>query len=135
MVLDTVPDLHAVPPVLPAIYTPPTSRPPPEGGFDLIVHVGVAGPGGLLAERLAHKTGYQLPDYEKQSPPLIGKGNLRGFGGPLYGDEFAEELHTSIDVDTLVGGLTTGPVPLVRSFNTCQVLRPTIMLIAAGAVE
>ncbi|KAJ7094406.1 hypothetical protein C8R44DRAFT_385579 [Mycena epipterygia] len=112
-VLETLPDLHAQPPVLPPLYTPPTSRPPPEEGFDLIVHVGVAGPGPLRAERLAHKTGYQLPDHERQSPPIIiGKPNLRGFGSPNYGDEFADELFTSIDVDALVNDLTSGPDPL-----------------------
>ncbi|KAJ6560255.1 hypothetical protein B0H19DRAFT_1146956 [Mycena capillaripes] len=112
-VLNTLPDLHAQPPVLPPLYTPPSSRAPPEDGFDLIVHVGVAGPGPLRAERLAHKTGYGLPDYEHQSPPIIiGGGNLRGFGSPRYGDEFADELFTSIDVDGLVGDLTTGPDPL-----------------------
>ncbi|KAJ7688670.1 hypothetical protein B0H17DRAFT_1067804 [Mycena rosella] len=112
-VLSTLPGLHAQPPVLPEKYTPPTSRAPPEEGFQLIVHVGVAGPGPLRAERLAHKTGYQLPDYERQSPPLIiGKGTLRGFGSPHYGDEFADELFTSIDVDALVDDLTSGPDPL-----------------------
>ncbi|KAJ6460743.1 hypothetical protein C8R47DRAFT_119085 [Mycena vitilis] len=112
-VLNTVPDLHAQPPVLPPLYTPPTTRAPPEDGFDLIVHVGVAGPGPLRAERLAHKTGYQLPDYERQSPPIIiGSGNVRGFGSPRYGDEFADELFTAIDVDTLVRDLTSGPNPL-----------------------
>ncbi|KAJ6536699.1 hypothetical protein DFH09DRAFT_931143 [Mycena vulgaris] len=112
-VLDTLPGLHAQPPVLPELYTPPTSRPPPEDGFQLIVHVGVAGPGTLRAERLAHKTGYQLPDYERQSPPIvIGKGTLRGFGSPNYGDEFADELFTAIDVDALVDELTSGPDPL-----------------------
>ncbi|KAJ7682087.1 peptidase C15 pyroglutamyl peptidase I-like protein [Mycena polygramma] len=112
-VLNTVPDLHAQPPVLPPLYTPPTTRAPPEDGFDLIVHVGVAGPGPLRAERLAHKTGYQLPDYERQSPPItIGGGNVRGFGSPHYGDEFADELFTPIDVDALVRDLTSGPNPL-----------------------
>jgi pyroglutamyl-peptidase len=104
--------------VLPPLYTPPTSRPPPEDGFDLIVHVGVAGPGPLRTERLAHKTGYQLPDYERQSPPIIiGGGNARGFGSPRYGDEFADELFTSIDVDALVRDLTSGPDPLVGHFT------------------
>jgi len=112
-VLNTLPGLHAQPPVLPPLYTPPTSRPPPEEGFDLIVHVGVAGPGTLLAERLAHKTGYQRPDYEQQDPPIIiGGGNVRGFGSPRYGDEFADELFTSIGVDALVKDLTSGPNPV-----------------------
>ncbi|KAJ7506617.1 hypothetical protein B0H11DRAFT_1972069 [Mycena galericulata] len=112
-VLTTVPDLHAQPPVLPPLYTPPTSRPPPEEGFQLIVHVGVAGPGPLRAERLAHKTGYSLPDYERQGPPIIiGRGTMRGFGSPRYGDEFPDELFTSIDVDALVSDLTSGPDPL-----------------------
>ncbi|KAK7062323.1 Proteophosphoglycan ppg4 [Favolaschia claudopus] len=112
-VLDTLPGLHAQPPILPSIYTPPTSREPPEDAFDLIIHVGVAGPGPLLAERLAHKTGYQLPDYERQSPPLIeGGGNVRGFGSPKYGEDFASELFTLIDVDSLVKDLTSGPNPL-----------------------
>ncbi|KAJ7636828.1 hypothetical protein FB45DRAFT_907440 [Roridomyces roridus] len=113
-VLETVPKLHAAPPVPVPEYTPPTSRAPPEEGYDLIVHVGVAGPGPLRAERLAHKTGYALPDYERQSPPLIigAKGNLRGFGLPRYGEEFGDELFTAVDVDSFVGDLTTGPNPL-----------------------
>jgi pyroglutamyl-peptidase len=113
-VLDTLPGLHAQPPVVPELYTPPTSREPPEAGYDLIVHVGVGRKGGLVVERLAHKTGYQLSDHEEQSPPIIiGKGDLRGFGSPQYGDEFADELLTPIDVDVLVGDLTSGPEPLV----------------------
>ncbi|KAJ7098628.1 hypothetical protein B0H15DRAFT_821606 [Mycena belliarum] len=112
-VLSTLPGLHAQPPVLPEEYTSPASRALPEEGFQLIVHVGVAGPGPLRAERLAHKTGYQLPDHERQSPPLIiGKATLRGFGSPRYGDDFADELFTSIDVDGLVDDLTSGPDPL-----------------------
>ncbi|KAF7315378.1 Proteophosphoglycan ppg4 [Mycena indigotica] len=112
-VLDTVPGLHSAPPVLPEKYTSPISLPLPDEGFDLIIHVGVAGPGNLHVERLAHKTGYALPDYDKQPPPLVNtKGTLRGFGGPRYGAEFADEIFTSIDVDKLVRELTTGPKPV-----------------------
>ncbi|KAF7335322.1 Proteophosphoglycan ppg4 [Mycena sanguinolenta] len=95
-VLNTLPGLHAQPPdSTAALYSSDIP------------------PGGLLAERLAHKTGYQRPDYEGQSAPIIiGGGNVRGFGSPRYGDEFADELFTSIDVDALVKDLTSGPDPL-----------------------
>ncbi|KAJ7218129.1 peptidase C15 pyroglutamyl peptidase I-like protein [Mycena pura] len=113
-VLESVPGMHAQPPVLPDKYTPPTSRPPPEDGFSLIVHVGVGLSGGLRAERLAHKTGYTLLDHEGQSPPLvIGKDSSHGFGPPRYGDEFADELLTVVDVDNLVKELTSGSKPLM----------------------
>ncbi|KAJ6623567.1 hypothetical protein B0H10DRAFT_1786324 [Mycena sp. CBHHK59/15] len=114
-VLDTLPGLHAAPPVLPDAYTPPCSRAPPDAGFDLLVHVGVAGPGPLFAERRAHKTGYSLPDNDHQPPPLAeGADGRHGFGAPRYGADFAEELYTPIDVDGVVADLTSGLEPLVQ---------------------
>ncbi|CAK5267514.1 unnamed protein product, partial [Mycena citricolor] len=112
-VLRTVPGLHAAPPVLPASDLPPegTSLAPPEDGYSLIVHVGVAGPGILRAERLGHKSGYRSPDHEGAFAPEIGLGR-RGFGGARYGVEFADELRTAVDVDGLTAHLTTDADPL-----------------------
>ncbi|KAF7298245.1 Proteophosphoglycan ppg4 [Mycena chlorophos] len=109
-VLEIVPGFHQAPPKLPEDAG---ELDVPEDGYDLIVHVGVAGPGGLLAERQAHKTGYTLPDYKRESPPLVNpKGTVRGFGPPQYGAEFADELLTSVDIDKLVSELTAGSNPV-----------------------
>ncbi|KAF8622355.1 hypothetical protein AX15_007087 [Amanita polypyramis BW_CC] len=60
-VLDTVPGLHARPPVLP-VDEFRTFVDPPISGYDLIFHVGVAGRGPLRMERLGHKLGYHMKD-------------------------------------------------------------------------
>ena len=73
-VLSIVPKLHARPPVLPdpqPLESMPTI-PPPEDGYDLIFHVGVAGPGDFRLELLGHRFGYQLPDAEGKYAPLLG---------------------------------------------------------------
>ncbi|KAJ7369111.1 hypothetical protein DFH08DRAFT_920062 [Mycena albidolilacea] len=129
-VLDIFPGLHAAPPVLPPALTS-TAPPSPdkERPFDLIIHVGVGRNGPLRAERLAHKTGYDLPDYEGRRGPLVAGGDgeggdMRGFGPPRYGDEFADELFTSIDVEALVGELASGidPVPIEPSSDAGRYL-------------
>jgi hypothetical protein len=60
-VLNTVPGLHARPPVLPVDKTR-TFVDTPASGYDLIFHVGVAGRGPLRMERLGHKLGYHMKD-------------------------------------------------------------------------
>lgn len=60
-VLNTVPGLHARPPVLPIDKTRMFVD-PPASGYDLIFHVGVAGRGPLRMERLGHKLGYHMKD-------------------------------------------------------------------------
>lgn len=105
-VLHIVPDLHARPPVLPESKESPTETsqgPPPEGGYDLIIHVGVGLPGNLEVEKQAHKVGYTLTDHEGKLPPVCGK-NKRGFSGGCY-EVLDEELKTEIDVDALVATL------------------------------
>ncbi|KAJ6562717.1 hypothetical protein DFH09DRAFT_1478707 [Mycena vulgaris] len=112
-ILDTVPLMHAAPPMLPAEYSAPTARPLPEAGFDFVLHVGVWKTGGLSLERLGHKTGFTDPDAFRAFPPAIAGSELRGFSAPRYGGDFADELHTPIDVDALMSELTSGAEPLI----------------------
>lgn len=137
---DCVTGLHARPPTVPP--TNPLSTkiaPPPENGYDFILHVGLAGRGPFRIERLAHKTGYRMKDSSNQYAPIIeflpetsalepSQGEMldqmrmssanmaimgpaspidaavdhpvRGFGKGY--ELFAEDLHTTIDVEHLV---------------------------------
>jgi len=84
-VLNTVPGFHARPPSLPESTERPEPQPPVEG-YDFILHVGVAGPGDLRVEKLAHKTGYRLPDVEGELPPAVDPS-----GGVVYGEKASAE--------------------------------------------
>jgi pyroglutamyl-peptidase len=61
--------LHARPPVIPP--SNPKVAPPPENGYDFILHVGLAGRGPFRIERLAHKSGYRMKDSSNQYAPII----------------------------------------------------------------
>ncbi|EJU02453.1 peptidase C15 pyroglutamyl peptidase I-like protein [Dacryopinax primogenitus] len=80
--------LYARPPQLPESQYPPTPGgtkapyepgdpvpqalpPPPEGGYDLVIHVGAGHAGHLALESQAHKTGYRIEDWEGQLPPVV----------------------------------------------------------------
>lgn len=104
-VLDNVPGLQEHPPVPPSTDDPAyigTDLPPK--GFDFILHVGVAGPGSISIETLAHKLGYEKPDASGKYAPIVqsgGKGKVsRGFAEGY--EDLADELQTQIDVPQLV---------------------------------
>lgn len=104
-VLDNVPGLQERPPVPPSTDDPAyigTDLPPK--GFDFILHVGVAGPGSISIETLAHKLGYEKPDASGRYAPIVqsgGKGKVsRGFAEGY--EKLADELQTQIDVPQLV---------------------------------
>jgi pyroglutamyl-peptidase len=71
-VLDCVTGIHARPPMIPPT-NPPTTKiaPPPENGYDLIFHIGLAGRGPFRVERLGHKAGYRMKDSFNQSAPIM----------------------------------------------------------------
>ncbi|KZV59377.1 hypothetical protein PENSPDRAFT_660060 [Peniophora sp. CONT] len=113
-----VPGLHARPPIIPPHSTswwdeseessldpesslprraiPGAGRPlvpPPEDGYDLVLHIGLAGRGGLRVEKLAHRVGYRLKDAsgerapiappapkKKKQPKEVGDGTAEGEG-------------------------------------------------------
>ncbi|KAH8101496.1 hypothetical protein BXZ70DRAFT_891500 [Cristinia sonorae] len=69
-VLTQIPGLHQSPPVFPTHTDPSFSIPPPPyKGYDFIMHVGVAGPGPLALEKLAHKSGYLSKDVDDKLAP------------------------------------------------------------------
>jgi len=103
-VLQTVPGLHEKPPVLPSTADPAFAPAHlPSDGFDFILHVGVAGPGGVSLEKLGHKLGYNKPDAENKYAPIaqVPDGSdgetqpVRGFGEGYEG--LPDELSTAID--------------------------------------
>ena len=116
VVLDLVPGLHAVPPVLPDAET--EAPVPPPGGYDFIFHIGQGREGHIALETLAHQTGYEIPDVRNEQAPKMpsrkrGEKVPRG-AGPAY-DDFENELTTEIDVQKLVKFLR-----LVRMQLHCQ---------------
>lgn len=71
-VLNTVPGLHARPPVLPRPNDPAFAiPPPPANGYDFIFHIGVAGRGPLRIERIGHKNGYRMKDADGEYAPIV----------------------------------------------------------------
>ncbi|KAH9083410.1 hypothetical protein EDB83DRAFT_10927 [Lactarius deliciosus] len=142
-VLDYVAGLHARPPIIPPTNPPTTViAPPPESGYDLIFHIGLAGRGPFRLERLAHKTGYRMKDSLNHHAPVVdflpepntaepsqvemldqmrvssasmaivgpqspidtsADQPVRGFGKGY--ESFAEDLHSTIDVEHLVLGM------------------------------
>ncbi|THH31589.1 hypothetical protein EUX98_g2573 [Antrodiella citrinella] len=115
-VLSHVPGLHKSPPVVPVPDDPSYAiPPPPEKGYDFIMHVGVA-PTGHRLEKLAHKTGYLKPDAlgklapevlqsqgEKGSAETPSTTPTRGFADGY--ESFPGELHSQVDVDGLLKNL------------------------------
>ena len=69
-ILDTVPGLHARPPILPESL-PPDCLPPPKTSYDFMFHIGVAGRGPLRLERVGHKLGYHMKDATGKLAALV----------------------------------------------------------------
>ncbi|KAF4567678.1 hypothetical protein EYR40_006681 [Pleurotus pulmonarius] len=107
-VLNTVPGLHSRPPILPEDVDPDFPA-PPEEGYDLMFHIGVAGRGPLRMERIGHKLGYQMKDVSgKLASVIISSGEniarqTRGFGAAY--ETFPDEITTEVDVTRLVQDL------------------------------
>ncbi|KAF9502009.1 peptidase C15 pyroglutamyl peptidase I-like protein [Pleurotus eryngii] len=107
-VLNTVPGLHSRPPILPEGVDPDFPA-PPEEGYDLMFHIGVAGRGPLRMERIGHKLGYQMKDVSgKLASVIISSGEniarqTRGFGAAY--ETFPDEITTEVDVTRLVQDL------------------------------
>ena len=86
-VLAMVPPFHARPPVLPESHNPTYPNiPPPEQGFDLCLHVGVAGRGPLRVERLGHKKGYNMKDCGGKLAPIVPVKPVEAERGPAVSD-------------------------------------------------
>jgi hypothetical protein len=101
-VLSTVPGLHANPPRLPGRRHVPDLEEDSVTPFDFILHVGVAGRGGLRVEKKGHKYGYNKPGSDGELCP-VAQGQTRGFGERY--EELQEELYTSVDIDAIVDHL------------------------------
>lgn len=69
-VLETVPGLHARPPILPDSL-PSDGLPPPKTSYDFMFHIGVAGRGPLRLERVGHKLGYHMKDATGKLAALV----------------------------------------------------------------
>jgi pyroglutamyl-peptidase len=75
-VLDDVPLIHTRPPSLHHTSEVIPQIPPPENGYDFVLHVGVAGRGPLRVERRGHKLGYLMKDINGELPPIVAKAEL-----------------------------------------------------------
>ncbi|CCM00398.1 uncharacterized protein FIBRA_02428 [Fibroporia radiculosa] len=120
-VLTATPSFHARPPV---VSQPKDTAfavlPPPSDGYDLVIHVGVAGRSGhIRMEQLGRKYGYDKEDAFGQYAPVVvteGDKPVRGFGTDYK--EFPEELYTHVNCTKLVDHLQgTGFKYVVPSLN------------------
>ena len=78
-VLSIIPGLHSRPPVLPPLGN---AFPPPPNGYDLVLHVGVAGRGPLRIERVSHKFGYNMKDANGCHAPIVRVAREEPIRGP-----------------------------------------------------
>ncbi|KAF8844271.1 peptidase C15, pyroglutamyl peptidase I-like protein [Paxillus ammoniavirescens] len=70
-ILSIVPGFYARPPVLPSTEDSCSVLSLPPDGYDLILHVGVAGRGPLRMERVGHKFGYNMKDAKGCHAPIV----------------------------------------------------------------
>ncbi|KAG7091363.1 hypothetical protein E1B28_010404 [Marasmius oreades] len=122
-VLDIVPGLHRKPPVFPDLTSDLLHSNPPSQGYDLILHVGVAGRGPMRVEKMAHKFGYYMKDATGELAPIV----LPGSDGIITHDDNSMEsklgsisvsLSTGLDIFPHPQGQQSGPHHQDTSFQT-----------------
>jgi len=133
-VLSIVPGLHQRPPVLPPCDDPFLSiTTPPRQGFDLILHVGVAGRGPLRIEKASHKFNYNMKDKDGHLAPVAFVSPTYPVGGmvdPTAAERMArerlnaekqekEKLETErLERESPVGkSVSEMPLPIIRGFG------------------
>ncbi|KAF9241513.1 hypothetical protein BU15DRAFT_87108 [Melanogaster broomeanus] len=105
-VLSIVPGLHARPPILPSTEDFCSTASPPPGGYDLILHVGVAGRGPLRMERVGHKFGYNMKDANGCHAPIVRikrEEGGRGSSEPSEAERM-ERVRLGYDIECLIDG-------------------------------
>lgn len=127
-VLDIVPGLHRKPPVFPQPTSDPLHTNPPSQGYDLILHVGVAGRGPMRIEKMAHKLGYYMKDATGQLAPIVHPGNNDILTPADNSMENGPKLG-SVSV-SLSSGLTVLPHPHYQ--QTSQQLRDNLFQTQSG---
>lgn len=106
-VLSIVPGLHARPPLLPPIED---AFPPPPGGYDLVLHVGVAGRGPLRIERTGHKFGYNMKDANGCHAPIVRVAHDEASRGPSEPSPAARVERARLGLD-IKGPIDNGEPP------------------------
>lgn len=111
-VLSIVPGLHARPPLLPPLEN---AFPPPPNGYDLVLHVGVAGRGPLRIERVGHKFGYNMKDANGCHAPVVRVAREEASRGPSEPspEERLERARLGYDIE----GPIDGAEPPKRGFG------------------
>ncbi|KAJ8077158.1 hypothetical protein PM082_001586 [Marasmius tenuissimus] len=109
-VLEIVPGLHQKPPEFPDPSSDPLYANPPPLGYDLILHVGVAGRGPMRVEKMAHKLGYHMKDATGELAPIVSpaSGGVLDAEGPLRNGNNGQG---SISVSLNGSGLNVLPHP------------------------
>ncbi|KIJ39944.1 hypothetical protein M422DRAFT_230565 [Sphaerobolus stellatus SS14] len=141
-ILSLAPSIHSRPPTFPPfsdiLHERTSLEPnvqPPDGGWDLTLHLGAGRNGRVTVETIGHKTGYAIPDADGKLPPIVdvgskvekgvseaenferkriarenGAGSSLKQGDTLRGfgkgyEGFPEELKTEIDAEGLISFL------------------------------
>jgi pyroglutamyl-peptidase len=99
-VLKLLPGIHARPPRLPTaeeadfIFDEPLlgdEQPPPEKGYDFVLHVGAGSNGAIRFEQLGHKTGYRLPGVDDIFAPVVNSSKAGEVKAASEADKFEKE--------------------------------------------
>ncbi|KAF8444519.1 hypothetical protein L210DRAFT_3443730, partial [Boletus edulis BED1] len=111
-VLSIAPGLHARPPILPPVEA---AFPPPPNGYDLVLHVGVAGRGPLRIERVSHKFGYNMKDANGCHAPVVRVAREEVIRGPS--EPSPEERMERARLGYTIEGPIDGAEPPKRGFG------------------
>ena len=114
-ILETVPGLHARPPLLPESL-PPDCLPPPKTSYDFMFHIGVAGRGPLRLEKVGHKLGYHMKDATGKLAALV-RSTPKDFSRRDNTDAFAAENaeRERLGMDPMETQISVGGDSIVRA--------------------
>ncbi|KAL0567359.1 hypothetical protein V5O48_014633 [Marasmius crinis-equi] len=131
-VLDIVPGLHRKPPEFPDTSSDSLYAHPPPHGYDLVLHVGVAGRGPMRVEKMAHKLGYYMKDATGALAPIVTPGTdtdpiLEAHAdSPLSRNSNGNQGSVSVSVSLNGAGVSVLPHPQVQQHTALLTQGPGV---------